>query len=113
MAVRGPAELRRSPRLPASEKAFRRAMTCTGLSLVGWSWKGRISLCECRGPLRGHPLTTPAWLYRSAGHAGEEGSNAVAGVPVLVVLGHVVQPGGAWVGVAHGNLHVAHRDPTD
>ena len=77
MAVRGPAELRRSPRLPAGEKTFLRAITCTGLSLVGWTLqKGRTSLCECRGLLQGHPLTTPACLYRSADHAGEEGSNA-------------------------------------
>ena len=37
----------------------------------------------------------------------------MAGVAVLVVLGHVVQAGGARVRVAHRDLHVAHRDAAD
>jgi hypothetical protein len=37
----------------------------------------------------------------------------MGGVPVEVGLGHVVAHGGAWVGVAHGVLHVADADPGD
>ncbi len=45
MALRGPAELRRSPRLPASEKAFLRAMTCNGPRPGGVVVEGAGSRC--------------------------------------------------------------------
>ncbi len=42
--------------------------------------------------------------------AGDEGGDDVGGVAVEVLAAVVVDRGGAWVGVAGGDLHVAQRD---
>src|SRR4051794_35882582 len=51
--------------------------------------------------------------WSAGAHAGEEGSDGVRCVPVEVGLGHVVTDGGAWVAVAHRDLHVPDGDPGD
>ena len=64
----------------------------------------RVNVPNMRRQGFGVRRSSPAVLSSSA---CDEGDDGVGGVPVEVLAAPVVDGGGAWVGVAGGQLHVA------